>query len=331
MHRLKLCLTVLLLALPGAVNATEVAPLRQLPDITILSTMTSNYMGSGEWGFSALLEFEDEAILFDTGFKAITVRDNAKYLGKDLSRVQRVILTHFHTDHTGGLLTLRRTFMDKNPAAFSTVYVGKGFFEARYLKDGTPTYSLSNPGFTESFQTPDAFRKAAESIGIKFVVVSEATLLRRGALLTGPIKRIHDEKNVSPGFFLEENGHLEADTVPESQVLGLRTAEGWVLISGCGHSGIINAASSLRAKDHSAVHSAIGGFHLFRASDEVIDWTAEKLKEFGTERLIGAHCTGIQATQRLADILGLPRTATSTGAVGTRIDSKLNIIPASIE
>ncbi len=168
----------------------------KLPEVTILSTMVASYLGVGEWGSSALLEFEDEAILFDTGFKSDTVAKNAALLGKDLSKVTKVILTHFHSDHTGGLLSLRRDLMGTNPAAVSTVYVGEGFFRQRYDQEGGATYSLSSPGFTESFQLSLQFKSAAEALGINFIIVTKPTELRPGVFLTGSIPRLHDERNV---------------------------------------------------------------------------------------------------------------------------------------
>ena len=81
-------------------------------EITVLATNTANFGGIGEWSFSALLESENETILFDTGFDENTVLHNANLLKKDLSRVEKVILSHFHGDHTGGLIKLRQTYME---------------------------------------------------------------------------------------------------------------------------------------------------------------------------------------------------------------------------
>jgi len=325
-------LVCMMCALPAAAQAPKCLSAEDMPQITLLSTMVANYLGEGEWGFSALLEFADETLLFDTGFKADTVKDNAALLGKDLSRVNTVVLTHFHTDHTGGLLTLRRAFMDDNPAAFTRVYVARGFFEQRYDSKGQRVYSLPNPGFTESFDTPDAFRAAAQSLGIEFQVNAAPVELWPGVVLTGPIARLHDERNVGAGFYLKTStGELTADTVPESQVLGLNTPEGWLLLSGCGHAGIVNAADALRDIVAQPVTMALGGFHLFQGSDATIDWTGRALLERGVQRFVGAHCTGAYATRRLADLLELPRSRVSMGAVGTRIDQEMNIVPSSIE
>ena len=86
--------------------------------------------------FSALLESDNEKILFDTGFDENTVLHNATLLKKDLSKVEKVILSHFHGDHTGGLIKLRETYKDINPKAFTQVYVADGFFDQRFDVNG---------------------------------------------------------------------------------------------------------------------------------------------------------------------------------------------------
>lgn len=323
-----LILTLSLPVLAKDMPAGQAAP----PDITVLSTMVASFLGEGEWGFAALLEFEDEVMLFDTGFKADTVKRNAELMQKNLSDVETVVLSHFHSDHTGGLLSLRRAFMAQNSRAFSRVYVAEGFFRQRYREDGAAVYSLSNPGFTESFDSPEAFREAAQSLGIRFLEIDEPTEIRPGVVLTGPIPRVHDERNVSPGFFLKgSDGRLTRDTVPESQVMGINTEQGWTLLSGCGHAGIVNAGEYLRSMRKQPVHLAVGGFHLFRASDDVVQWTGRALQRFGVEQFVGAHCTGAHATRVLANQLQLPRSAVSIGAIGTRIDRSGEILPSSIE
>ena len=103
------------LLLSAAINAEY--------QITVLATNISNFGGFGEWSFSALYESDNESILFDTGFHEDTVLHNAKVLNKDLSKVNKVVLSHFHSDHTGGLIKLRKTFKDINKDAFSKVYV----------------------------------------------------------------------------------------------------------------------------------------------------------------------------------------------------------------
>ena len=300
------------------------------PEITLLSTMLASFAGEGEWGFSALIETEAGSVLVDTGFKQSTVWRNSSALGVDLSGVRDVVLTHYHTDHTGGLLYMRRQLMQAFPDALSRVFVGKGFFQQRFMLDGQPVYSLPGGMNPDHFETPSDFRCVAEALGVEFIEVEEAREILPGIYLTGPIERRHDERNVSPGRFLDAAAR-RPDDIPESQVIGLLTKGGWLLVSGCGHAGIVNATAALRDIRPVPVTMAVGGFHLFRASPAVLDWTARSLEDVGLESFVGAHCTGTAATYYLMEKLALPASRVSIGAVGTRVDSNLEIIRASVE
>ncbi|MFI5057142.1 MAG: MBL fold metallo-hydrolase [Candidatus Acidiferrales bacterium] len=99
----------------GAPAGKALAELRNLK-VTILSTMLADE-GIGEWGFAALVEADGHKILYDTGARPNTVLENSRELKIDLSDVQDVILSHFHADHTTGLMTLRRELSRSNPAA----------------------------------------------------------------------------------------------------------------------------------------------------------------------------------------------------------------------
>ena len=110
---------------------------------------------------------------------------------------------------------------------------------------------------------------------------------------------------------------LVEDTIPEDQSLLINTAKGLVLISGCGHAGVINTIT-LAEKEFPGepVYALVGGFHLFNASDQQLDWTADKLKGFGVSYLVGAHCTGIEAVYHIRQRLNLPCQSAVVGAVG---------------
>src|SRR6266480_4042832 len=89
--------------------------------ITILSTMLAD-QGIGEWGFAALVEADGRRLLVDTGARPETVLSNARDLKIDLSGVTDVVLTHFHDDHTGGLMTLRTEMRKRNASALLRVH-----------------------------------------------------------------------------------------------------------------------------------------------------------------------------------------------------------------
>jgi len=294
-------------------------------EITILATNTANFGGIGEWSFSALLESEKESIIFDTGFDENTVLHNANLLGKDLSKVEKVILSHFHGDHTGGLIKLRKTFMEENPNAFSKVYVADGFFEQRYDKDGNLR------GFIGGFDDVTEFIQETKNIGISFIVIKESYEIAKNLMLSGPVERVFEKVVVSPGFYLKKNGELIDDLLKDDQSLGIKTSKGWYMMSGCGHAGMMNTAHKFQTIDDNDVYGAIGGFHLYRSSDDDISKTAYSLKKFGLKQLIGGHCTGIHAARKIADIASISRDNLSHGAIGTVITKDLRILRSSVE
>ena len=294
-------------------------------EITVLATNTANFGGIGEWSFSALLESEEEKILFDTGFDENTVIHNAELLKKDLSVVEKVILSHFHGDHTGGLIKLRKTYMDINPKAFSRVYVAEGFFEQRYDAEGNLR------GFIGGFNEVDSFLSTTQELGINFIIINKPTEISKNLFLSGPVERVYEKVVVSPGFFIKKGEKLEADLVQDDQSLGILTKDGWYMMSGCGHAGMINTAHKFNKIYDRDVVGAIGGFHLFRSSDEVITKTGEALKEFGLRQLVGGHCTGIHEARKIADIANIQQSNLSHGAIGTVVTKDLKIIRSSVE
>ena len=294
-------------------------------EITVLATNTANFGGIGEWSFSALLESEEEKIIFDTGFDENTVLHNAELLKKDLSLVEKVILSHFHGDHTGGLIKLRKTYMDINPKAFSEVYVAEGFFEQRYDAEGNLR------GFIGGFNEVDDFLSETQKLGINFITINKPTEISKNLFLSGPVERVYEKVVVSPGFFIKKGKKLEADLVQDDQSLGILTKDGWYMMSGCGHAGMINTAHKFNKIYDRDVVGAIGGFHLFRSSDEVITNTGEALKEFGLRQLVGGHCTGIHEARKIADIANIQQSNLSHGAIGTVVTKELKIIRSSVE
>ena len=291
-------------------NAQQVHAIKELK-ITILSTMLSQ-RGVGEWGFSALVEADSLKILFDAGARETTVIQNCKELNIDLSDVVELILSHNHPDHTGGWLSLRNSVKDINPGALSVTHVGKGIFDTRIAPNGAENTSRQKDSLTY-IQTGGQIRVHNSFIEI-----------HPGIFLTGPVPRVYPEKNYTLGGNIilkkDESGNVIHDIVPEDMSLVIRTDKGLVLVSGCGHSGIINTITYVQNNLKAPLLAAIGGFHLLENSDEQIKWTADKLKESGIRYFMGAHCTGIEPVYQIRDWVGLKRGECIVGSVGATFD-----------
>ena len=274
--------------------------------VTVLSTMlVGDTEGAGEWGFSALVEADGHKILVDTGAHPETVLNNARDLHVDLSDVHEVILTHNHWDHVSGLLTLRRELMKKDSAALSTAHVSTGIFYSRPAADGE-----HNPMI--------GIRKDYEAIGGKFIEHSGWTEIFPGAWLTGPVPRKYPERNWSALGKVQTPTGLVEDTIPEDQSLILNAPQGLVVITGCGHAGIVNILTDAGSEfPNRSVYGVVGGIHLFAASDQQLDWTGDEMKEFHVANLLGAHCTGIEAVYRLRQRVGLSRKSAVVATVGS--------------
>jgi 7,8-dihydropterin-6-yl-methyl-4-(beta-D-ribofuranosyl)aminobenzene 5'-phosphate synthase len=307
MKSLLLCLLLALTA--NQLFAQQQAHVVNHLKITILSTMLAQ-PGIGEWGFSALVEADSVRILFDAGAREKTVLENSKELKIDLSNVPTLILSHWHDDHTTGWLPLRNAMSAINENALAVTHVAPGFFDTRTLATGME----------------DTHRQKDSLLYIQ----TAATIIEHknfeeifpGIYLTGPVPRKYPERNYPRGTKKKDaDGNLVEDNIPEDMSMVIRTDKGLVLLSGCGHAGIINTVTYVRSTlQQETLLAAIGGFHLFQNTDEQIKWTAEQLKTSGIRYFMGAHCTGIEPVYQIREWINLKRGECIVGSVGDSFD-----------
>ena len=315
-------LAILFISCPAIADEDVPHQIKNLK-VTILSTMMTQ-IGVGEWGFSALIEADGHRILFDTGLRPDTVLLNAESMNIDLSNVEEIVLSHNHADHTGGLVNLRRQMAARDERGLRVAHVAPAIFWERPGASGAWAMSPKKEEF--------------EAAGGQFVEHERAAEIHPGIWLTGPIPRRHPEKNY--GFWVDgqhktgqvrsPDGFVE-DNVPESMSLVINTEKGLVVISGCGHAGLINTlefATELTGTEN--VHAAIGGFHLLQASDDDLEWTASKLLDLELENLVGAHCTGLEPVYRLRNLVNLDRSTAVVGSTGASFSLADGIEPLSL-
>ncbi|TES84396.1 MAG: MBL fold metallo-hydrolase [Dehalococcoidia bacterium] len=251
--------------------------------ITTLSENTAGMDGFlGEWGLSILVESDEAKILFDTGQNVSTIH-NAKLLGIDLSQIDKIVLSHGHFDHTGGL---RQTLSEigreieviAHPDIWQAKYAARQGEEARYI--GIP--------FS---------RGELEDLGAKFKLTSEPVAISDSIMTSGEIPLVTDFENIEPFLVVKEDGNFEPDIFRDDQALIIKTPAGLVVILGCAHRGIINTLyHAQKLSGAKKIDSVIGGCHLMNSSEERIWRTIAALKELGVGRLGVCHCTGMAAS-----------------------------------
>jgi 7,8-dihydropterin-6-yl-methyl-4-(beta-D-ribofuranosyl)aminobenzene 5'-phosphate synthase len=282
-----------------AAGAVAQAARPQAVSVTILSTMLSGIY-TGEWGFAAMVEIDGKRTLFDTGNRPETVLNNLREMKMDLAGVRSVILTHHHRDHTGGLVALRRDVMGRDPKAIATAYGGKGILQPRQPAND---FVLIKGEY--------------ESTGAKLQEIAKPTEIAPQVLLTGPIPRVFSERNWSGNTLMRADDRDVEDTIPEDQALVIDTNQGLIVVSGCGHAGIGNTLTYARkAVRETNIYAVVGGFHLFDANDEKLQWTAKQLAPMGITYFLAAHCTGVESTVRLRELMKLPPERMTIAQVG---------------
>jgi 7,8-dihydropterin-6-yl-methyl-4-(beta-D-ribofuranosyl)aminobenzene 5'-phosphate synthase len=258
--------------------------------ITTLSENTANQgRFLAEWGLSILVEADDSRILMDTG-RSISVVHNAGSRGIDLSTIDCIVLSHGHLDHTGGLRDVLRVKGEVDvighPDMWSTKYSGRDQQSARYC--GIP--------FS---------REELEGHGARFKFTKEPFHITDHIMTTGEIPMSTGYEVIDKNLFVKEEGVIRPDPLADDLALIIDADFGLVVILGCGHRGIINTlhhAQRLTGKE--MVYAAIGGTHLFQASEERLEKTIADLKDMGIQKLGVSHCTGFRASARLAQEFG---------------------------
>ena len=245
-------------------------------------------------------------LIFDAGFSPIAAPHNLKFLDVSLEHVQGLAISHAHEDHTGATSQLLK--MAGNPPLLVHPTC---FHHPRYWKDDRG----------RMLRSPERLVKGElQEQGIRIVESREPSIVGEGCfMLTGEIPRFTDFEHALPGSVMEVNGEPVPDLMLDDQAIAVDIKDhGLVVISGCGHAGIVNTiryARSLTKGRH--LYALMGGFHLpgkeFRPA---IKPTMQAIEEESPKMVIPMHCTGVDAKALMRQKWG---SVFIDSAVGTRI------------
>jgi 7,8-dihydropterin-6-yl-methyl-4-(beta-D-ribofuranosyl)aminobenzene 5'-phosphate synthase len=259
--------------------------------ITALSENTAG-MGDflGEWGLSLLVETDTAKILLDTG-TSISAVHNAESLGIDLSKIDRIVLSHGHYDHTGGLREmLRRMRKEIEIIAHPDVWQAK-----YHRRKDDPERYIGIP-----FQ-----RKELESLGARFNLSAKPVHITDNILTTGEVPMVTEYETIDPGLYIKLDSGFQPDPVLDDQGIIIKTESGLVIVLGCAHRGMINTIyHAQKITGVSEVQAVIGGSHLIGASEERLWQSIAALKEIGIQKLGLCHCTDLPFISVLAQEFG---------------------------
>ncbi|HOM29701.1 MAG TPA: MBL fold metallo-hydrolase [Deltaproteobacteria bacterium] len=249
-----------------------------------------------EHGFSALVTThvagKASSLIFDFGFSEDGAARNAVKLGVDMGSVKTLVLSHGHSDHTGGFHEVG-ALITGNKSAVEFVCHPAVFKKSRYLKFGEEI-KVFFPGFTKE----DVLKE-----GFKLVETAEPyPLLDGSALFLGEVQRLTDFEKGFPIAHRMEDGREQWDPIEDDTGIAVHVrGKGLVVVTGCAHSGVVNTVRhAMKTTGVDRVLAVIGGFHLSGPFFEpIIERTTEELKALNPLYVVPTHCTGRKAVMHI--------------------------------
>jgi 7,8-dihydropterin-6-yl-methyl-4-(beta-D-ribofuranosyl)aminobenzene 5'-phosphate synthase len=272
-------------------SPARVAPMMQAgsaPDVLI-----------AEHGFSALVTItkdgREHRFLFDAGTSPDGVTENMRRLQIDPASIEAIVCSHGHFDHTTGIDGLVRAVGRAN----MPVLIHPHFWRRR---------RVLLPG-RDPLELPTTSRRALTEAGFEIIEERQPSFLFGGSVLvTGEVPRL---TGYEPGFPPQQawlGGAWEPDPlVLDDQALIVNVAgKGLVVLTGCGHAGVVNIARYAKAlTGGEPLHAIVGGFHLNGPLFEpLIPRVLDDLADLGPDWLVPAHCTGWRAQHAMAARFG---------------------------
>lgn len=241
----------------------------------------------GEHGFAALIETAAGRYLFDTG-QGNTLLHNAATLGLNLARLDKIILSHGHFDHTGGLADVLSLSGPIDVHAHPDIFL-KRFAMIKTRR----TYTL------KPIHNPASAGKL-KRLGARLVFNTAFTQIDSNLYLTGEVPRSSVFEKPDSRLVIKKAGNIFPDLLKDDQSAILKTRKGLVVIFGCAHSGMINTLQHIkRNMPDDKLYMVIGGTHLGFLSDGQVAASIDCLRGFAIEKIGVSHCTGAKASLQL--------------------------------
>jgi len=236
-----------------------------------------------ENGISIFIESPKGNVLFDTG-QTDTFLRNAKELGKDLNSTDRIVLSHGHYDHTGGL----PVFI--NNVGHIDVICHPALINKKYK-----VYPEGKRNIGVPWEESEMYES-----GTNFIFKSHQYEVVPDIFISGEIPRHSEYENIDESYLQQVKESFIHDELHDDMCLIINSTKGLVIILGCGHAGPINSIKhAMRFLKQDKIHAVLGGMHLLHSSPDKIDKIIHNLEIINPDFLIPLHCTGFHAITKM--------------------------------
>lgn len=261
-----------------------------------ITTLMENTSGApficGEWGQSMLVETEENTFLFDTG-PSERIISNAEILGIDLSKIDKIVLSHGHYDHTGGLQAVLLNLLESGAKPDGIEIIAHpDIFQPKFvhIKDIA----------TRDIGIPFA-REELEALGARFNLSPDPVKINSFTSTTGEVVTTTQYEQIEASLHTKDGDMLVPDALADDLSVIIETQRGLIVLLGCAHRGMINTLNHARQQTGiDKIYAVIGGTHLINASRQQIETTIAFLKEMKIEKIGTSHCTGLATGALLA-------------------------------
>jgi 7,8-dihydropterin-6-yl-methyl-4-(beta-D-ribofuranosyl)aminobenzene 5'-phosphate synthase len=253
------------------------------------------------------------SILLDSGPEDYAFERNTTRLGADLGKVESIVLSHGHWDHSGAMLLALGAIRSRNGNRDVPFYAHPGMFRPRGIKS-------ANIGVRQMDDVPSI--EELTSRGAKVIcTIDPQSFLDNMFFVSGEIPRVTTFERGMPGQVCRttDGKSWEPDEllIDERWVAVNVKDKGLIVFSACSHAGVINVLRHARDSFPTIpLYAVMGGLHLAGANEEIIPDTVEALKEFQLTTIAAGHCTGWRAMSALTQAFGGAVVAPT--AVGSR-------------
>jgi 7,8-dihydropterin-6-yl-methyl-4-(beta-D-ribofuranosyl)aminobenzene 5'-phosphate synthase len=278
----------------GPAKRPSIAASPRMPAPLLAGGVTDDALRA-EHGFSVLVTIakgdRETRVLFDAGRTPDGLVENMRRLDLSPGDIEIIVLSHGHWDHVTGMDGLVGRLGRTN----MPVLIHPEFWARR---------RVAFPG-RDPVELPTTSKNALRGAGFEIVEQRRPSFLLDGSLLvTGEVDRTTEFERGFPGHEAHRRGAWQPDPLilDDQALVAMVRGHGLVVLTGCGHSGIVNILRYVRKlTGETRIHAVLGGFHLSGPGFEpIIGPTCDALAEFSPDFLVPAHCTGWRATHALA-------------------------------